>query len=110
VRAALDVADASLDLQLRYRQPPAIDRARFVLWTRRLGVAAATGDEAGVTGALATLEWIRDRFAHTLGTVARTRVDARLVDLRADVSEQDLRGAAAEAARRELETVLTAER
>ena len=97
--AALDVLDAALDLQLRYRPPVEIDRARFALWARRLVVDAAARDAAGVRGDLATLEWIRDRFAHTLDPVVRTRVDASLVELRALVNDVDLRGAAATATR-----------
>ena len=74
------------------------DRARLRLWARRLQVDAAAGDLAGVRGDLATLEWIRDRFAHTLGLVALTRLDARLVELRAEVGDGNLSGAAAVAA------------
>ena len=92
--AALDVLDAGLDLMLQYRRPAAIDRARFALWARRLVVDAAARDGAGVRGDLATLEWIRDRFAHTLDPVARTRVDSSLVELRSLVNDEDLRGAA----------------
>jgi hypothetical protein len=97
--AALDVLDAGLDLQLRYRQPAEIDRARFALWARRLVVDADARNVAGVSGDLATLEWIRDRFAHTLDPVVRTRVDANLVELRSLVNDEDLRGAAASATR-----------
>ena len=92
--AALDVLDAALDLQLRYRRPAEIDRARFALWASRLAVDAGARDAEGVRGDLATLEWIRDRFAHTLDPVLRTRVDAHLVELRATVNDDDLRGAA----------------
>jgi hypothetical protein len=98
-RAALDAADAGLDLQLRHRAPTAVDEARFGLWARRLEVDAAAGDEAGVRGDLATLEWIRDRFVHTLDRVAVVRIDAHLLRLRAQVADDDLPGAGAEAGR-----------
>jgi hypothetical protein len=98
-RAAVDVADTSLDLQLRHLPPAAIDRARFGLWVRRLVVDAAAGDEAGARGDLATLEWIRDRFVSMLDEVDVVRIDAHLLRLRANVGDGDLRGAGAEAAR-----------
>ena len=93
--AALEVLDAALDLKLRYRRPAEIDRARFALWARRLAVDAGARNAEGVRGDLATLEWIRDRFAHTLDPVLRTRVDSRLVELRTTVNDEDLPGAAA---------------
>ena len=98
-QSAFDVALTALDLQLRYRPPAEVDRARFDLWARRLIVDAKAGDSTGVTGDLVVLEWIRDRIAHTLDTVDRTRVNAHLVVLRSKVSDEDLRAAAAEAAR-----------
>jgi hypothetical protein len=99
--AAIDVGQSSLDLQLRHRPPAEIDRARFGLWARQLRVDAVAGDDAGVSGDLATLEWIRDRFAHTLHRVDLVRVDANLVELRTSVTDGDLRGVAAGAARLE---------
>jgi hypothetical protein len=99
LRAAIAVAQGSLDLQLRHRSPTAIDRARFELWVRQLIVDAAAGDAAGVRGDLATLEWIRDRFVHTLARVANTRVNAHLLELRTHVSDDALGRAAREAQR-----------
>ena len=60
--AALAVAQASLDLELRYRPPLEVDLARFALWTRQLETDARTGRRDAVVGDVATLEWIRDRF------------------------------------------------
>ena len=91
---ALDVAQASLDLQLRHRPQTAVDRERFGLWARRLVLDASSGDESGTRSDLATLEWIRDRFAQTLDAVARTRLDATLVSLRTLVTDGELRKAA----------------
>jgi hypothetical protein len=90
--AAIDVAQSALDLELRYRRPADIDRARFELWTRQLIVDATARDLAGVRGDLATLEWIRDRFAVTLDKVDLTRVDTQLVGLRGALNDDDLRG------------------
>jgi hypothetical protein len=97
--AAIDVAQAGLDLQLRHRPPAEIDRARFELWARQLVVDAAAADAGGVRGDLATLEWIRDRFAHTLAKAEAIRIDAHLGELRTMVSDGELRAAGAEAAR-----------
>jgi hypothetical protein len=84
--AALDVVQAALDLELRYRAPAAVDRGRLDLWARRVQVDAEAGRRAAVKGDVAVLEWIRDRVAHTLDAVDRTRIDTRLVRLRANVS------------------------
>ena len=97
--AAIDVAQTGLDLQLRHRPPAEIDRARFELWARQLVVDGTTGNEAGVRGDFATLEWVKDRFAHTLPAVEGVRVDTHLVELQTRVIDGDLRGAAAEAER-----------
>jgi len=97
--AAIDVAQSTLDLELRYRPPADIDRARFELWTRQLLVDATARNMAGVRGDLATLEWIRDRFAVTLDKVDLTRVDTQLVGLRRAVNDGDLRGVSAGAVR-----------
>jgi hypothetical protein len=61
--AALDLAQAGLDLQLPYRTAIEANRSRFDLWTRELRVDSAAGDAAAVRGDLATLKWIRDRIA-----------------------------------------------
>jgi hypothetical protein len=97
--AAIDVARSALDLALRHVPAAQIDRARFELWARQILVDASARNRAAVAGDVATLEWIRDRFASTLGPVDRTRVDKHLLDLRIAVTEGKLRGASAEAAR-----------
>lgn len=87
--AAIDVGFAGFDLQLRHRPPAEIDMARFELWAHRLLVDAAAGDLGGVTGDVATLEWIRDRFVHVLGPVEVTRIDKHLLDLREAATDED---------------------
>jgi hypothetical protein len=62
-QAALEVADASLDLQLRYRPAVQINLARFQLWARQLMVDAAANNAGAVHGDVTTLAWIRDRVA-----------------------------------------------
>jgi hypothetical protein len=97
--AAIDMGQARLDLALRYRPPAAIDRARFHLWASRILLHAAGRDRPGVTSDVATLEWIRDRIAHTLSSGARRDLDARLRDLRAATDAGNLSAAADHAAR-----------
>ena len=96
---ALDVEQSVLDLRLRYRPVAEIDAARFHLWTQQLRVDAAANDLAGVTGAVAVLEWIRDRVAQTLTPAGRTEVDGRLRALRGASDARNVRAAADHAAR-----------
>jgi hypothetical protein len=97
-KAAIDVAQASLDLQLRHRPPTEIDRARFGLWAQQVLVDAA-GDEAGpVLGDVTVLEWIWDRIAHTFDSAEVTRIETQLDDLRAAADEEDLAAAVTAAA------------
>jgi hypothetical protein len=96
--AAIDVAQAALDLELRYRQPADIDRARFELWARQIVVDAQAHDLAGVRGDLATMELVRDRFFDGLDSVTRSRINAALLSLRDSVESKDLSSAASRAA------------
>jgi hypothetical protein len=96
---SIDVAQSTLDLLMRYRPPVEINAARFRLWTQQLRVDAAARDLAGVTGDVAVLEWIRDRFGSALPANARTDFDNRLRDLRAAVDAKNLPAAADHAAR-----------
>jgi hypothetical protein len=97
-KAAIDVAQASLDLQLRYRPPAEIDLARFDLWAQQV-LADAAGDELGpILGDVTVLEWIWDRIAHTLDSSAVSAIEAQLGDLRAAADDEDLEAAADAAA------------
>jgi hypothetical protein len=97
--AAIDVSQSALDQELRYLPQPEIDLARFDLWMRQIVVDAAAGDLGAVTGDVATLEWVRDRFAQTLDPVDRTRIDTHLVELQGAVGDEDPKAAAREAQR-----------
>jgi hypothetical protein len=97
--AAIDAGQASLDLELQYRSPVEIDRARFDLWASRILIHASADDLAGVTGDVATLEWIRDRFAHTLDGARRSELDVGLRELRAATDAKNLPAASDHAAR-----------
>jgi hypothetical protein len=96
---AIDVAQSVLDLELRHRPPAEIDVERFHLWTQQLRVHAAAKDLAGVTGAVAVLEWIRDRVAHMLSPAGRREIDSRLRALRIASDQKNLSTAADHAAR-----------
>jgi hypothetical protein len=96
-QAALDVANASLDLQLRYRPPVEINRARFQLWTRQLVVDATAKDPHAMRGDVTTLAWIRDRIA--LDPAEGNRIDDELRHLRAVADAQEFRVATARATR-----------
>jgi hypothetical protein len=61
-QAAINAAQASLDLQLRYRPRVDIDRARLGQWRRQLRVDRAAHDAAAVAGDQVTLKTIRDRI------------------------------------------------
>ena len=92
--ASIDASYASINLQLRYRPVTEVDTIRFELWTRRALVHALDGSLAGVRSDLVTLEWIRDRFAHTVDPVSRTSIDTMLADLGTAVVDRDLEAAA----------------
>jgi hypothetical protein len=102
--AALDVALAALDLQLRYRPLAWIERARADLWARQVLVDAAARDAGGVTSDVATLEWIRDRFARAINSVDLARIDSLIEELRINAGDEDFSAAAetAEALRKAL--------
>jgi hypothetical protein len=97
--AAIDVAQAGLDLELRYRPPAQIDLARFEQWTRQLAVDARAGNLGAARGDLVTMEWTRDRFADSVEGVDRTRIDTHLLSLSEEVQEKKLAAVGAEAAR-----------
>ncbi len=54
---------------------------------------AMASNRTGVLSDVATLEWIRDRFAHTLSAAERDEVDTRLQALRTAAGNGALRAA-----------------
>lgn len=96
-QAALNVGQASLDLQLRYRPPVDVNLARFDLYTRQLEADAAFGDRASAVGDVTTLRWIRDRIA--LGAADARGVDDDLRFLEAAAEAGQLAAVADAAAR-----------
>ena len=104
--ASIDVSYANINLQFRYRPVTEVDTIRFELWTRRALGDALDGALGGVRSDLVTMEWIRDRFVHTVDPVTRTRIDTLVRDLGTAVVDHDL-GAAAGTARALRELVAT---
>lgn len=96
---AIDVAQSTLDLELRHLHPPEVDLARFELWARQILVHAASGDDGGVNGDIITLGWVRDRFAQMLEGPERVRIDKHIQVLRGTVVDRDPKAAEAEAQR-----------
>jgi hypothetical protein len=95
---SIDAAYAGNDLQLRYRPVAEIDARRFELWARRAQVDAMGRSVGGVRSDEVTLQWIRDRIAHTLDPVELVRLDTKLGRLGTAVEDHDL-GAAVRTAR-----------
>jgi hypothetical protein len=97
--AAADVSEANFDFELQYRPPVEIDKARFQLWASRVLLHAHAHDLGAVMGDVATLELIRDRFAHALDPTGRRQLDAGLRDVRAAADARNVAAAADHAAR-----------
>ena len=72
---------------------------RFELWARQIVVDGAAGDVGSVNADVATLDWVRDRFAHTVDPADMTRIDAHLEVLRDAVVNVDIQAAVDEAPR-----------
>jgi hypothetical protein len=103
--ASIDAAYASNDLQLRYRPVIEVDTMRFELWVRRALVDATAGFLGGTRSDVVTLEWIRDRIAHSLDPVTLVRIDSLVGELGGAVVDADL--AAAAHAARDLRSVMS---
>jgi len=96
-QAALEVADASLDLQLRYRPAVQINHARFQLWAHRLLVDAAANNAGAVHSDVTTLAWIRDRIR--LDRADGNDLDDQLRYLRSVADAHEFKVAMVQAAR-----------
>lgn len=80
--SAIAASQSVLDLQLQYRPVTEIDRGRLELWSYQILIDATGRDGGSVSGDVATLEWVRDRFAHALEPAEAEELDARLRALR----------------------------
>lgn len=98
-QAALTVARAGLDLQLRQRPPLEIDLARFDLLARQLLIDAAADDQAGVTSDVTSLEWVWDRIAPVGAPSTVAPLQAELDAMRETTEAGDLSAASRAAVR-----------
>ena len=96
---AIDLGQAALDLELRYRPPDEIDLGRFDLWARRTVADAAAGRLGAVSGDVASLEWTRDRIADRLDPADLSRINSELLALREAEVDKKLTAVSAAAAR-----------
>lgn len=92
--AAIETARLTFDLQLRHRPTTEVDLARFGLWAAQVIVDVDAGDAAGVNAAVYALDYLRDRFIHTLDAAAAVRLNAPLNALQSAVKDDDLQRAA----------------
>jgi hypothetical protein len=88
--ASLEVARLAYDVQLRYRPVTEVDMARFDLWAAQLLVDARADDADGVSADVFALDYIRERFVHTLNAPAAVRLNSLLNDLQVAVVDDDL--------------------
>ena len=93
-QAAIEVARASVDLQLMYRPATEIDLARFELMLRQLELDWADADAGAVVGDTTTLEWMRDRFASSLAASDADRITGLLAEIRTAADAEDFESAA----------------
>lgn len=91
--ASIGAAYAINDLKLRHQPAVKVDAMRFELWTRRVLVDAEARNTGHVRSDFVTLEWLRDRIAHALKPVARTRLDTLVRDLGTAVGDEDMESA-----------------
>lgn len=89
-RAAIEAARLAFDVQLRYRPTIEIERARSGLWAAQILVDAAAGDADGVNADVFALDYLRDRFIHTLQSSAAAEFNALLNELQSAVIDDDL--------------------
>jgi len=107
-QAAIGVARAALDFELRYRPIANVDLDRLDQWSNQLHLDVTAADAALVLGDVAVLEAIWDRVNHAVDGSATERVDAALTALReaADAEDTATVGDALAAFRAALEEVV----
>ncbi len=93
-QAAIDLARAGLDLELRHRAPADVDLARLNAWARQILVDAAGGRGGALSSDVAVLETIRDRVVHTLDAAGAERLKGSLGELRRAADGEDPAAAA----------------
>ena len=89
----MDLALLVLDLQLRYRDPVEVNRARVGLWCDRLVADARADRGKDVNSDVFTLFYLRDRVQRELPPAAATAYNHWLGVLQVAAPEGDLRRA-----------------
>ncbi|HYM82414.1 MAG TPA: hypothetical protein VEY91_13510 [Candidatus Limnocylindria bacterium] len=84
-QASIDVARATLDLQLRHRPRAEVDIALIELWVRQLLVDEAADDSDAVMGDVVAIKWTRDRL--TSSEAASVEAELRAVLAAAEVHD-----------------------
>lgn len=90
IQAAINVARASLDFELRYRPVTEVDHDRFGLWVHQLRLDAAADDAGSVKGDVTAMEWVWNRFAHSMADADGATIESLLGDLRNAADAEDL--------------------
>ncbi len=85
-QASIDVARATLDLQLRHRPRAEIDLDLIELWVRQLLVDEAADDQDGVMSDVVAIKWTRDRL--TSSQVAPIEAELRSVVAAAEARDR----------------------
>jgi hypothetical protein len=78
-QGAINAARTTLDFELRHRSVSEVDLRHVELWARQLLVDAEAGDQAAVMSDIASLKWLRERFAQdAVEGLALRAIDAAL--------------------------------
>jgi len=88
-QAAIEVARMAFDLQLRHRAQVEIELARFDLWLAQLRLDAAAGDAALVNGDHFALDYVRERFVHSLDPADTAGINLALEELLGAIGDED---------------------
>lgn len=97
--AAVEVAQNAIDLGMRAWSGERVEAERFHLHAQRLRVFVADDDAAGVTGDVAALEWLSDRFPASLSRADHSEFEAALIGLRNAADSENLAATGDHAAR-----------
>jgi hypothetical protein len=81
--AAIDLARAELDVEMRYGPLARVELGRMDVWVRQVLLDVADGARDDVVGDVASLEVVRDRVVGALDGAAVGKLDAGLRGLRA---------------------------
>ena len=98
-QAAVDLVLRALDLQLRYRDPVAVDRDRVSVWCDQLLLDARRHDAADVDSDIFTLYYLRDRVQGSLSAATLSAYNHQIGMLQQAALERDLPRAARAAIR-----------